>query len=915
MMYGDGLQKGYCLRFLHPALVYFAQLSVIRKLYPEHPENHPQPFFDPMKKLLPLSLILFGVLLFAACNRSGNVSKEQAEKIAVSWKLVSNFTEPAGTFKAQFTIRNGSDFTLDGTNWKLFWNMSPRPIQSNKTPEPAVVEHINGDWYQMVPAKDFIMRPRDSMTITYTGTEGVAKETDAPLGLYFVFYDKEGKEKEIVQVADYKIEPFVTKEQILRGKMDLKELPTAESRYKANAAFTKLGEEQLLKIIPSPVKLVPGAGTFTLTGKTNVFYQEGLENEARYLISKLKTLTGTDLPIQAGLPDKASSEEAAIVLKTGKVTVNGVSTEAYNLNINQNGITIESSDAAGVFYGVQSLLQLVPTDAYQKPVASVGFGFVQVQDAPRFQFRSLHLDVARNFQTKESVKRIIDLLSGYKVNHLLLYTTEDEGWRIEIDGLPELTQVGAQRQHTSGMNANALHPGYGSGPVANEKGKHGSGYYTKADFIEILKYAHERHIKIIPELNFPGHALAAIKSMEARYERLMKEGKEKEANEYRLIDPDDKSIYISAQGYKNNVVSVARESTYNFFVKVVDEIAKLYEQAGLKMDTFHTGGDEVADGVWTKSPMASKLLQEHPEIKGPRYLQSYFFRRLLPMLEKRNLKVHGWEEVALNKTETGAYLANPEFVGHQVFPYVWNNVYDVDLGNRLANAGYQVVLCNVTNFYFDMSYNNDPKEPGLYWGGFVDTRDNWAFAPFNMFRTTEETSMGKPMKEEFVGKQLMKPEARKNVYGIEAQLWSETIKGRDMMEYSILPKLLGFSESAWAAERKWENIADDAARKAMMAEGWNIFANSIAQKHLPRLKYINGGYNYRLPQPGAIIENGMLKANVELPGLAIRYTTDGSEPTATSQLYENPVKVSGTVKLKSFDLAGRSSRISEITAR
>ncbi|PSL32653.1 family 20 glycosylhydrolase [Dyadobacter jiangsuensis] len=868
-----------------------------------------------MKKLLPLSLALFGMLLFASCNKSGNVSKEQAEKIAVSWKLVSNFIEPQGRFEAQFTIKNGSDFALDASNWKLFWNMSPRPIQSNKTPEPAIVEHINGDWYQMVAAKDFKLAPGDSVVIKYTGTEGVVKETDAPLGLYFVFYDNEGKEQDIVEVVDYTIEPFTTKEQILRGKMDLKEVPTAETRYKANTAFTKLGEEQLLKIIPSPVKLVPAAGTFTLTGKTNVYYQEGLENEAKYLISKLKTLTGTDLPIQAGLPNKPSSEEAAIVLKMGKVAVNGVSSEAYNLNIGQTGITIEGSDAAGVFYGVQSLLQLAPTDAYQKPVASVGFGFVQVQDAPRFQFRSLHLDVARNFQTKESVKRIIDLLSSYKVNHLLLYTTEDEGWRIEIDGLPELTQVGAQRQHTSGMNANALHPGYGSGPVANEKGKHGSGYYTKADFIEILKFAHERHIKIIPELNFPGHALAAIKSMEARYERLMKEGKEKEANEYRLIDPDDKSVYISAQGYKNNVVSPARESTYNFFVKVVDEIAKLYEQAGLKMDTFHTGGDEVADGVWTKSPMAAKLLQEHPEVKGPRYLQTYFFRKLLPMLEKRNLKVHGWEEVALNKTETGAYLANPEFVGRQVYPYVWNNVYDVDLGNRLANAGYPVVLCNVTNFYFDMSYNNDPKEPGLYWGGFVDTRDNWAFAPFNMFRTTEETAMGKPMKEEFVGKQQMKPEARKNVYGIEAQLWSETIKGRDMMEYSILPKLLGFSESAWAAERKWENVADDAARKAMMAEGWNIFANSIAQKHLPRLKYINGGYHYRLPQPGAIIENGMLKANVELPGLAIRYTTDGSEPTETSQLYENPVKVSGTVTLKSFDLAGRSSRSSVVTAR
>jgi hexosaminidase len=145
------------------------------------------------------------------------------------------------------------------------------------------------------------------------------------------------------------------------------------------------------------------------------------------------------------------------------------------------------------------------------------------------------------------------------------------------------------------------------------------------------------------------------------------------------------------------------------------------------------------------------------------------------------------------------------------------------------------------------------------------------------------------------------------VYGVESQLWSETIKGRDMMEYSILPKLLGFAESAWT-ERKWENVADDATRKKMIQEGWNQFANSMAQKHLPRLKYLNGGYNYRIPMPGAMIENGELKANTELPGLAIRYTTDGSEPTEQSQLYHAPVKISGTVKLKSFDLAGKSSR-------
>lgn len=865
-----------------------------------------------MRKIIPYPLILLGLLFFAGCKKSGEISKEQAEKISVSWKLVSNFIEPEGSFEAKFTIKNGSDFTLDGSNWKLFFNMSPRPIHSNKVPQPAVVEHINGDWYKMVAAKDFKLAPGDSVVVTYTGTEGIIKETDAPMGLYFVFYDKEGKEKDIVQVADFTVEPFLTKEQILRGTRDLKQIPTPETRYKDNLAFTTLGADQLLKIIPSPVKMTSGTGTFTLTNKANVFYQEGLETEAKLLIEKLRAVTGTDFPIQKGLPQTASGP--AIVLKTGVVNVNGIAKEAYKLNVDQNGVTIIGSDAAGVFYGVQSLLQLIPTESYIKKADSAILGYVQVEDAPRFYFRSMHLDVGRNFQTKESVKRVLDLLASYKINHFLFYTTEDEGWRLEIDGLPELTKVGAQRQHTSGMNASALHPGYGSGPVAYDKDKYGSGFYTKADFIEILKYANERHIKVIPEVNFPGHALAAIKSMEARYERLMKEGKEKEANEYRLIDPDDKSVYLSAQAYKNNVVCVARESVYHFYEKVVDEIGKMYKDAGLTMDTFHTGGDEVAEGTWTKSPMIDKLLKEHPELKGPKSLQTYFFRELLPRLEKRNLKVHGWEEVALTKTPAGAYLSNPEFVGHAVYPYIWNNVFDVDLGNRMANDGYQVILCNVTNFYFDMSYDNDPKEPGLYWAGFVGARDMWTFSPYNMFTTTEETAMGKPMKEEFVGKQLLKPAARKNVYGVESQLWSETIKGRDMMEYSILPKLLGFAESAWT-ERKWENVADDATRKKMINEGWNQFANSMAQKHLPRLKYLNGGYNYRIPMPGAVIENGELKANVEYPGLIIRYTMDGSEPTAASAVYSAPTKVSGTIKLKSFDLAGTASRTSVVTSK
>ncbi|GAB4017868.1 family 20 glycosylhydrolase [Spirosoma koreense] len=849
------------------------------------------------------AFITLVIMSFSGCQRTDESATADDPQLAVSWELVTNFTNVKNGFKAQFTLANTSGKALTDKNWALFFNMSPRPILPAKTPPQATVHHINGDWYKLTPNAGFQLAPGASMTIPYEGTEAVNKVTDAPLGLYFVFYDQEGKEEKIVQVASdrYTIRPFTRKEQILRGPADLMPLPTPENTYKENQVVSLLTPDKLLKIIPSPAKLTSSAGSLALTNAFTIYADKGLDSEANFLKQKLKTLMGNDLSIARTAP--ASN---GILLKLGPIRVNGVTKEAYQLSIDGKGITITGSDAAGVFYGIQSLLALMPVGAYTKPTATVTLPYVQIDDAPRFGFRGLHFDVSRNFQTKETILRLLDLLAFYKVNQFLFYTTEDEGWRLEIDGLPELTKVGAQREHTSGKETSVLHPAYGSGPKAYDEGKYGSGYYTKADFIEILKYAKERHIRVIPELNFPGHARAAIKSMEARYERLMKEGKEKEANEYRLIDPQDKSVYESAQGYSDNVVSVGIESTYHFYEKVVDEITKMYREAGVPMEVMHAGGDEVPEGVWTKSPIAAKLLKENPSIKDPKNLQTYFFRKLLARLEKRNLEIHGWEEVALNKTADGKYLPNPEFVGRKVVPYVWNNLFDLDLGNRLANAGYPVVLCNVSNFYFDMSYNNDPQEPGLYWAGYVDTWHNWTFAPFDMFKTTFKTAMGKPLN--FAGLERMKPEARKNIRGVEAQLWSETVKGRAMAEYDILPKLLGFAESAWAAQRPWETIDDKSAREKSINAGWNVFANTLAQKDLPRLAGLNGGYLYRLPLPGAVIENGTLKANVALPGLAIRYTTDGSEPTAQSTLYRNPVSVSGTVKLKSFDAAGRSSR-------
>ncbi len=846
--------------------------------------------------------------------------------IAVEWEHITNFTGEPNVFESKFTLTHKDGTSLNDQNWTLFFNIAPRPMVSTPTPQPATIEHINGDWYKMTPSDGFKLAKGETIEILYRGTEGVIKETDRPLGLYFVFYDAQGNEEQIVEVSDYTFKPFTKPEQIHRNDEDYDPIPTPSYLYKTNQDLMELPKEKLDLIVPTPVTTQKMEGTLTLNNTYTIFYEPSLEKEAKFLKEKLLTEIGLDLPLSTNV-----SDGKAIALKQSNIMVNGSSKEAYHLTIDPEQITIMGSDNAGVFYGIQSLRALIPVDVFNTKSGDITLRCKKISDAPRFGFRSLHLDVGRNFQTKETILKLIDVAAFYKVNHFLFYVTEDEGWRLEIKDLPELTDVGAVRKHTTSFKNSVIHPAYGSGPHANDPEKNGSGYYTREDFIEILKYAQERHITIIPEVNFPGHARAAIKSMEARYERLMKEGKTQEAEMYRLIDPEDTSKYISAQAYKDNVVCVVRESAYTFYEKVVDEILAMYDEAGVPITKFHMGGDEVPHGAWTGSPMVAEFLKDHPEIENHHQLHAYFIKRMTERLKDRNLEWHGWEEVALKKNPDGNYIPNQELIGKNIVPYIWNNLFDYpDIGYKLANAGYPIVLCNVSNFYFDLAYSKDPAEPGLYWAGFINTRDNWHFAPFNMFTTTATTSMGSELHvlrtENKDGRTVdiiqiepdgqvlelerLNPGADKNIIGIEAQIWSETIKGEDMLEYYYLPKLIGFAESAWTKARPWENIADEAQRNDLKDKDWNVFANLLATKELPRLSYVNEGYNYRVPPPGGVIEDGTLKANVEFPGLKVYYTVDGTEPSIDSELYEGPVEIAkdAEVRIIAIDASGKKSR-------
>ncbi len=862
-----------------------------------------------MRNTIQFTLII-GLLLMiiTSCNTSKPENKF-AEHVFVGWELQSNFIPKDGQCRAVFTFENKSDSIFKFTNWKMYFNQVTLQILPSPNSENGVVEHVNGDLYRFIPSSKFELKPNQKISIPYEMDGSIISDNSAPSGLYFVI-DENTKDQQIVLVKNYKQMPFVRNEQVNRSKDDLIPEATPEFCYNRNLNITPILQEQIKRIIPSPVSFFEGKGKFQFSTNMKIVYEKDLVNEASYLQSVLSKVLNTKIQISVG----NSAGKGDILLKLSTPKINGVEKEAYQLKVlEQNGITIEGSDAAGVFYGIQSLMALLPFDVFKNPQTLFEIAEINVNDAPRFGYRGIMIDVARHFHSKESVLRLIDLFAYYKLNFLQLLLSDDEGWRIEIPGLPELTEVGSKRGHV-GDGFDFLQPNFGIGPFTEAADAYGNGFFSRNDFIEILKYAQTRHITVVPEFCIPGHARAAIKSMEFRYHKLMKAGKESEALEYRLIDVNDTSKYSSAQLYNDNVVCIGQESVYHFYEKVVDEIQALYTEAGVPFKYFHTGGDEVPQGAWLGSPLCKKLVDDNKN-GGTLNLQASFFKRIVKIMEKYKVNICGWEEIALIKDKSGKVIPNPEF-SHHAIPYIWNNLWgSQDLSYKLANAGYKIVMCNVSNFYFDLSCEKHPLEPGLHWGGFVSTKSAFDFSPFDVFKSTHYNgNMGEPFTaKDAANMEKLKPEAYQNILGLQAELWAETVTKPELLDYHLLPKLIAFSESAWAPQRAWESLEPESARQKAVDIDWNIFANSIGLSELKRLDYLWGGFNYRIPPAGAIVKDGILYANTELPGFTIRYTTDNSEPNENSTIYTKPFTINGTIKLKVFNVLNRSGRAIEIS--
>ncbi|MDE6491080.1 MAG: family 20 glycosylhydrolase, partial [Muribaculaceae bacterium] len=489
----------------------------------------------------------------------------------------------------------------------------------------------------------------------------------------------------------------------------------------------------------------------------------------------------------------------------------------------------------------------------------------------------------------------------YKINVLHLHFIDDEGWRIEIPGLEELTEIGSRRGHTTD-ESDCLFPQY-DGNLDPQASTSGNGYYTREEFIDLLRYADARHIRVIPEVEMPGHARSAIKAMNTRHTRYRDTDPIK-ASEYLLADFDDQSQYRSAQWYSDNAMNPALPSTYRFIDKVIGEIAAMYREAGAPLQSIHLGGDEVAHGAWTASPLVKEFMDKNG-MTEIRQVAEHFITEASAILEKHGLKFGAWQEAAIGHSPEGDKLLAPRAEGI----YCWNTVPEWD-GDRIpysiANNGYPVILCNVNNFYLDLAYDPHPAEPGLNWAGYLDESKSLSMLPYDVYRSARTDIAGNPVVLDNAdkGKPALTPQGRANIRGVQAQLWSETVRNFDMVQYYTFPKILGLAERGWNVHPVWETMRGAEGDKAFDRDLAFYYAK-IGSREMPR--WNRSGINFRLPYPGLKIENGKLLANSPIPGAEIRYTTDGTEPNAGSTLWTAPVDCDGKrVKAKLFHLGKES---------
>ncbi|WP_064746712.1 family 20 glycosylhydrolase [Lysobacter antibioticus] len=494
-----------------------------------------------------------------------------------------------------------------------------------------------------------------------------------------------------------------------------------------HAQALELGPE----LVPRPAQVQVGEGTFTLDADTTIYANNAEARAvARLLRDELASRQGLNLAVRDGAPKprRGEDEASAYVQLVAEPATGGRDARAderYRLEVTDRGIRL-AGPPAGLFYGYQTLRQLLPA---ARQAAPLRLRSLSIDDAPRFAYRGMHLDVGRHLYPVAFVKRYIDLMAQYKLNTFHWHLTEDQGWRIEIKRYPRLTGVGAQRKETVlGRN---IDPYVGDG-------KPYGGFYTQDEVREIVAYARERHIAVIPEIEMPGHSLAAL----AAYPEL-------------ACTPGPFEVGTNWGVYDD--IYCPKEETFQFLENVLDEVVALFPAPYL-----HIGGDEAPKTRWKSSEVAQAVMRREG-LKDEHELQSYFIRRMEKFLHTRGKRIIGWDEILEGGLAPDATVMS------------WRGEAG---GIAAAQQGHDVIMTPTQCCYFD--YGQGPSKYEQWnLGGELTLSRVYGYDPVPA---------------------ALNPEQARHVLGVQGNVWTEHLKTEAMVEYMVFPRLLALAEVGWTPQ-------------------------------------------------------------------------------------------------------------------
>ncbi len=497
---------------------------------------------------------------------------------------------------------------------------------------------------------------------------------------------------------------------------------------------TLTADEARVSVIPRPSQVSSGEGTFHLTPQTKILVQPGepaIRSIAQGLAERLASATGHAIAVEESRPTKTAENAVLLTTVDGNQELNEkLGKEGYELTVAPGSVVIRATKPAGVFYGVQTLYQLLPPEielSKPSPGVKLTIDSVHIEDRPRFAWRGMHLDVARHFFDKEFVKRYIDFLAAYKINTFHLYLTDDQGWRIEIKRYPKLTEIGAWREGT------VMHKRGGLGDTK----KYG-GYFTQDDIREIVAYADERFITIVPGISMPGHSQAAL----AAYPELSSTG-----GPFKVW---------TGWGISKEVLDPGKDEVFEFVEGVLSEVIELFPGPYV-----HTGGDEVPRDRWKASPFAQARIKAEG-LTDEDGLQSYFTKRVERFLNSKGKRLIGWDEILEGGLPPNATVMS------------WRGTAG---GIEAAKSGHDVVMVPNRQTYFNYAQDSSKTGPG-HTGGLLDLLTVYHFEP------TEGLT----------------PQEARHVLGGQACLWTEYIPTPADVEYLIFPRLFAMAEVLWSAK-------------------------------------------------------------------------------------------------------------------